>query len=230
MLFPVKYCCSRYSVISYLVLFLLDSAFLSGSVCLPHLLESSCLHSGVCAQIILCLCMCLCSNGVLVLAPLWNTFLWYVCLRILNGQPCVITDTTCLSHYLSARSSPNEQLCFWFRICHCEGDDESPLITPCHCTGSLHFVHQACLQQWIKSSDTRCCELCKYEFIMETKLKPLRKVGIRPASPEKCFVKHRSTLKRGCPCPGACSNPMCLWFCGTLVSLVSFLLVQKNLN
>ncbi|XP_011894125.1 PREDICTED: E3 ubiquitin-protein ligase MARCH8 isoform X2 [Cercocebus atys] len=61
------------------------------------------------------------------------------------------------------------------RICHCEEDDESPLITPCHCTGSLHFVHQACLQQWIKSSDTHCCELCKYEFIMDTKLKPLRK-------------------------------------------------------
>ncbi|XP_041075752.1 E3 ubiquitin-protein ligase MARCHF1-like isoform X2 [Polyodon spathula] len=61
------------------------------------------------------------------------------------------------------------------RICHCEGDNESPLITPCHCTGTLHFVHQACLHQWIKSSDTRCCELCKYDFIMETKLKPLRK-------------------------------------------------------
>ncbi|XP_026134679.1 E3 ubiquitin-protein ligase MARCH8-like isoform X1 [Carassius auratus] len=61
------------------------------------------------------------------------------------------------------------------RICHCEGDDESLLITPCHCTGSLRFVHQSCLQQWIKSSDTRCCELCKYDFIMETKLKPLRK-------------------------------------------------------
>uniref|UniRef100_A0A8D0FPC8 Membrane associated ring-CH-type finger 8 n=1 Tax=Strix occidentalis caurina TaxID=311401 RepID=A0A8D0FPC8_STROC len=71
---------------------------------------------------------------------------------------------TCLFRILSASSSPNEQLY-----------DESPLITPCHCTGSLHFVHQACLQQWIKSSDTRCCELCKYEFIMETKLKPLRK-------------------------------------------------------
>ncbi|XP_033891132.3 uncharacterized protein LOC117421180 isoform X2 [Acipenser ruthenus] len=61
------------------------------------------------------------------------------------------------------------------RICHCEGDDESPLITPCRCTGTLHFVHQACLHQWIKSSDTRCCELCKYDFIMETKLKPLCK-------------------------------------------------------
>ncbi|XP_015199957.1 E3 ubiquitin-protein ligase MARCHF1 isoform X2 [Lepisosteus oculatus] len=61
------------------------------------------------------------------------------------------------------------------RICHCEGDEDSPLITPCRCTGSLRFVHQACLHQWIKSSDTRCCELCKYDFIMETKLKPLRK-------------------------------------------------------
>ncbi|XP_008835953.1 E3 ubiquitin-protein ligase MARCH8 isoform X6 [Nannospalax galili] len=66
----------------------------------------------------------------------------------------------------------NQDIC---RICHCEGDDESPLITPCHCTGSLHFVHQSCLQQWIKSSDTRRCELCQYEFVMETKLKPLRK-------------------------------------------------------
>uniref|UniRef100_A0A8D0GH05 RING-type E3 ubiquitin transferase n=1 Tax=Sphenodon punctatus TaxID=8508 RepID=A0A8D0GH05_SPHPU len=61
------------------------------------------------------------------------------------------------------------------RICHCEGDDENSLITPCRCTGTLRFVHQACLHQWIKSSDTRCCELCKYDFIMETKLKPLRK-------------------------------------------------------
>lgn len=61
------------------------------------------------------------------------------------------------------------------RICHCEGDEECPLITPCHCTGSLRFVHQGCLHQWIKSSDTRCCELCSYQFIMETHLKPLRK-------------------------------------------------------
>ncbi|XP_051240729.1 chromodomain-helicase-DNA-binding protein Mi-2 homolog isoform X2 [Dicentrarchus labrax] len=60
------------------------------------------------------------------------------------------------------------------RICHCEGDDECPLIMPCRCTGSLSFVHQGCLNQWIKSSDTRCCELCKFDFVMETKLKPLR--------------------------------------------------------
>ncbi|XP_035462761.1 E3 ubiquitin-protein ligase MARCH8 isoform X2 [Scophthalmus maximus] len=88
------------------------------------------------------------------------------------------SDLDCCPSPLSEKSGPlspyslSEDCC---RICHCEGDEESPLITPCHCTGSLRFVHQSCLQQWIKSSDTRCCELCKYEFIMETKLKPLRK-------------------------------------------------------
>lgn len=69
--------------------------------------------------------------------------------------------------------------CFLCRICHCEGGDDCPLIMPCRCTGSLSFVHQGCLNQWIKSSDTRCCELCKFDFVMETKLKPLRKVGMR---------------------------------------------------
>lgn len=72
---------------------------------------------------------------------------------------------------------------FLCRICHCEGDDDCPLIMPCRCTGSLSFVHQGCLNQWIKSSDTRCCELCKFDFVMETKLKPLRKVSTSGSAP-----------------------------------------------
>nr|CAD7256174.1 unnamed protein product [Timema shepardi] len=58
------------------------------------------------------------------------------------------------------------------RICHCEGGIDTPLIAPCYCAGSLRYVHQACLQQWIKSSDIRSCELCKYQFIMHSKFKP----------------------------------------------------------
>lgn len=37
--------------------FLLGTEFLSGSLCPPHLLEGSCLVSGVCAQ---CVCVCAC--------------------------------------------------------------------------------------------------------------------------------------------------------------------------
>lgn len=65
--------------------------------------------------------------------------------------------------------SLNHDIC---RICHCEGDSEVPLIAPCYCSGSLRYVHQACLQQWIKSSDTKSCELCKFHFIMQSKIKP----------------------------------------------------------
>ena len=64
-----------------------------------------------------------------------------------------------------------------FRICHCEGDVEMPLIAPCYCAGSLRYVHQSCLQQWIKSSDTKCCELCKFNFIMHSRMKPINKVS-----------------------------------------------------
>jgi hypothetical protein len=65
-----------------------------------------------------------------------------------------------------------------FRICHCEGDSEVPLIAPCYCAGSLRYVHQACLQQWIKSSDIRSCELCKFQFIMRSKIKPFSEVNL----------------------------------------------------
>ncbi|XP_049866232.1 uncharacterized protein LOC126366931 [Pectinophora gossypiella] len=58
------------------------------------------------------------------------------------------------------------------RICHCESEAHNPLLAPCYCSGSLKFVHQSCLQQWLTASETRSCELCKFNFIMHTKIKP----------------------------------------------------------
>ncbi|XP_076756230.1 E3 ubiquitin-protein ligase MARCHF8 [Xylocopa sonorina] len=70
---------------------------------------------------------------------------------------------------VSTLSSSNHDIC---RICHCEGEESAPLLAPCYCSGSLRYVHQACLQQWIKASDIRACELCKFTFIMHAKTKP----------------------------------------------------------
>ncbi|XP_063361089.1 E3 ubiquitin-protein ligase MARCHF8-like [Cydia amplana] len=58
------------------------------------------------------------------------------------------------------------------RICHCESEVHNPLLAPCYCSGSLKYVHQSCLQQWLTASETRSCELCKFNFIMHTKIKP----------------------------------------------------------
>uniref|UniRef100_T1K361 RING-CH-type domain-containing protein n=1 Tax=Tetranychus urticae TaxID=32264 RepID=T1K361_TETUR len=52
---------------------------------------------------------------------------------------------------------------------------ELSLITPCCCSGSLKYVHHYCLQQWIRSSNNKYCELCKYHFKMSVKFKPLYK-------------------------------------------------------
>ncbi|XP_050964366.1 E3 ubiquitin-protein ligase MARCHF1 isoform X2 [Labeo rohita] len=97
-----------------------------------------------------------------------------------SGDPNMSVPSPCKCTIPTNQNGATQQACTddeleVCRICHCEGDEECPLITPCRCTGSLRFVHQGCLHQWIKSSDTRCCELCKYDFIMETHLKPLRK-------------------------------------------------------
>lgn len=72
-------------------------------------------------------------------------------------------------------SNSNGDIC---RICHCEADIGNPLLSPCYCSGSLKYVHQTCLQQWLAASDTRSCELCKFNFILHTKIKPISEVSV----------------------------------------------------
>uniref|UniRef100_A0A0D9WSF8 RING-type E3 ubiquitin transferase n=1 Tax=Leersia perrieri TaxID=77586 RepID=A0A0D9WSF8_9ORYZ len=50
------------------------------------------------------------------------------------------------------------------RICRNPGDDEHPLRYPCACSGSIKFVHQECLLQWLDHSNSRQCEVCKHAF------------------------------------------------------------------
>jgi len=50
------------------------------------------------------------------------------------------------------------------RVCRCEGTLERPLFHPCICTGSIKFIHQECLVQWLRYSKKEFCELCNYRF------------------------------------------------------------------
>lgn len=45
------------------------------------------------------------------------------------------------------------------RICRNPGDPDNPLRYPCACSGSIKFVHQACLLQWLNHSNARQCEV-----------------------------------------------------------------------
>ncbi|ODH46265.1 hypothetical protein GX48_07637 [Paracoccidioides brasiliensis] len=50
------------------------------------------------------------------------------------------------------------------RICRGEGTEEEQLFYPCKCSGSIKFVHQDCLMQWLSHSQKKYCELCKTQF------------------------------------------------------------------
>ena len=50
------------------------------------------------------------------------------------------------------------------RICRGEGTTEEPLFYPCKCSGSIKFVHQDCLMEWLSHSQKKHCELCKTPF------------------------------------------------------------------
>ncbi|XP_015210461.1 E3 ubiquitin-protein ligase MARCHF6 isoform X2 [Lepisosteus oculatus] len=54
-----------------------------------------------------------------------------------------------------------EDIC---RVCRSEGTPDKPLYHPCVCTGSIKFIHQECLVQWLKHSRKEYCELCKHRF------------------------------------------------------------------
>ncbi|WBW74574.1 ER ubiquitin-protein ligase E3 Doa10 [Schizosaccharomyces osmophilus] len=55
----------------------------------------------------------------------------------------------------------DEEIC---RVCRCEGTEDSPLFHPCKCTGSIRYVHQECLVEWLAHSKKKHCELCKSQF------------------------------------------------------------------
>ncbi|KAM5156901.1 E3 ubiquitin-protein ligase MARCHF6 isoform 4-T4 [Mantella aurantiaca] len=58
-------------------------------------------------------------------------------------------------------AAEEEDIC---RVCRSEGTMEKPLYHPCVCTGSIKFIHQECLVQWLKHSRKEYCELCKHRF------------------------------------------------------------------
>ncbi|KAK0086976.1 hypothetical protein PV325_002067 [Microctonus aethiopoides] len=50
------------------------------------------------------------------------------------------------------------------RVCRSEGLADRPLFHPCICTGSIKWIHQECLLQWMRYSRKEYCELCGHRF------------------------------------------------------------------
>ncbi|KAG5304184.1 RING finger domain-containing protein [Histoplasma capsulatum G186AR] len=76
--------------------------------------------------------------------------------------PDIMNDPAFATNTASNKRSVDEyDTC---RICRGEGTEEEQLYYPCKCSGSIKFVHQDCLMQWLSHSQKKYCELCKTPF------------------------------------------------------------------
>ncbi|VDK28023.1 unnamed protein product, partial [Gongylonema pulchrum] len=63
------------------------------------------------------------------------------------------------------------------RVCRSAGD--SALYYPCLCTGSIKYVHQDCLMEWLKYSKKEVCELCSHKYSFQ----PIYRSDMPPTLP-----------------------------------------------
>ncbi|CAM6094443.1 unnamed protein product [Calypogeia fissa] len=80
---------------------------------------------------------------------------------VVGGQETVSEPEKASKGASGHLADDEEDVC---RICRTPGDDESPLYYPCACSGSIKYVHQDCLLQWLNHSNARQCEVCKHAF------------------------------------------------------------------
>ncbi|PQE08361.1 hypothetical protein CJF32_00002552 [Rutstroemia sp. NJR-2017a WRK4] len=72
------------------------------------------------------------------------------------------------------------------RICRAEAVDGEPLFYPCKCSGSIKFVHQDCLMEWLSHSQKKHCELCKTPFRFTKLYSP----NMPQSLPMHVFLRH----------------------------------------
>lgn len=57
------------------------------------------------------------------------------------------------------------------RLCYGTKYDDSTLIEPCRCKGTVAKVHRQCLEKWLNRTGSKKCDLCLFEFKCEEKLR-----------------------------------------------------------
>ncbi|KAI8338940.1 hypothetical protein BC941DRAFT_373111 [Chlamydoabsidia padenii] len=77
----------------------------------------------------------------------------------------------------------DEAIC---RVCRSESTPDHPLFHPCKCSGSIRFVHQDCLIEWLSHSRKKYCELCEHPFTFT----PIYRSDMPDRLPLGVFVKQ----------------------------------------
>lgn len=90
---------------------------------------------------------------------------WYLYSNeiINNNRLTSVFAFTCLMSLSRSLPSSKQTEC---RICCDLGDSnvDGPLLTPCHCSGSMKYIHLQCLVKCIETRNSDHCEVCLGKF------------------------------------------------------------------
>jgi hypothetical protein len=122
----------------------------------------------------------------------------------------------------SEAASETDRVC---RVCHCEGDESRPLYHPCKCSGTIRYIHQDCLRNWLEFSKKQTCELCGESFTFQ-------KVYATGAPPElsawEIFIELLPTIMS--TSYSAYLLFRCIFFLVLVVPLVTFVELEACLS
>lgn len=75
------------------------------------------------------------------------------------------------------------------RICFGTEEPSNKFIKPWNCKGSMQFVHEKCMNEWIRQSGLETCDLCRYKLNTKEKL-------LNPFSAIKRLLKYMNRDKK----------------------------------
>ena len=89
---------------------------------------------------------------------------------------------------LSINNPKSKRTC---RICYSEDNtDDSPLIQPCQCSGSMKYIHLSCLRKWIET--TLCIKIYSNEHYAQYSLKSIECELCKAKFPD--MIRHNGKL------------------------------------
>jgi len=74
-----------------------------------------------------------------------------------------LSEVSVFQHRSSAIYNASKVSFNFCRFCF-EGDTKEILISPCHCSGSVGFIHKSCVEKWLNERLKDTCELCEKKY------------------------------------------------------------------
>ena len=99
-----------------------------------------------------------------------------------------VAQTIPVDFVISVKKKKLPRLC---KVCYNEEENpENPLVQPCHCSGSLKYIHLDCLKQWLNTKS--CIKMDGNDRFISFLVKPIECEICKTKFPD--FIRHKDKL------------------------------------